>query len=165
MKTQEISLISCDRVPSDQEIHERSSGNIIAQMPFDHQGTEVLVLTAEHAEVIWNLCITGLPIEQLVAYTVGMYTSYISTHLIVAFTWHGHPSQAFFCKHSSQTALDLQHIFLVYDPRPRKITNTVLQKIPTLLHHPEQPYKVSYHFEIQAFHQPICPSNLSHRGR
>lgn len=75
---------------------------MIDQMPFDHQGTTVIVSTDEQVEVIWNLCITGLPIEQFVAYTVGMYTSYISSHLIVAFISHGHPFQVFLYKHRSQ---------------------------------------------------------------
>lgn len=82
IKTQKTGLISCDRVPIDQERGDCSSSNMIIQMPFDHQGTAVAVSMAEHAEVIWNLCITGLPIEKLVAYTVGMYTFYISPHLI-----------------------------------------------------------------------------------
>lgn len=73
----DIGLISCDLVPIDQERNDRSSGHMIDQMRFDRQNTAVIVSTAEHAEVIWNLYITGLPIEQLVAYTLGMYTSYI----------------------------------------------------------------------------------------
>lgn len=50
---------------------------MIVQMPFAHQGSAVIVSTAEHLEVIWNLYITGLPIEKVVAYTVGMYKFYI----------------------------------------------------------------------------------------
>lgn len=81
----------------------------------------MIVSTTEHAQMVCKLCVTGLPIEQIFAYAVGMF---------VACTL-AYPSLEYRCAQVLVSSIlmyipkGLHSLISLTHPRPKFVTNLV----------------------------------------
>lgn len=72
-------------LPGFESVNQKSNDCLIsdieARVPFDQLDTSMNVSKTEHAQMVCKLCVTGLPIEQIVTYAVGMFVTCILSYL------------------------------------------------------------------------------------
>lgn len=106
--------------PINKESNDCLSSDMEALFPLDHLETRTVVSTAEHAQLVCKLCVTGLPIEQIVAYAVGTFVTCILSYLSLKYQCARVLVSGIFM-HIRE---GLESVISFIHPRPKSVTNS-----------------------------------------